>query len=131
MKNKAIFGIIAGVAAGAAVAVTAKKVVKEIKSDLNEATFVSPEGDNMVVLTFGASKTARGLTYIKATATSSAKDDSCKLIAFSKKNSLMEGEWTDNDHFKLLLGSGKRKQCCDVSFDGEQICALYYLVKNS
>ena len=43
----------------------------------------------------------------------------------------MDGEWIDNNHFKLLIGNGKRKQCCDVSFDGEQINALYYLVKNA
>ena len=129
MKNKTIFGIIAGVAAGTAVALTIKKVVNEIKSDLCDATFVSPAGDHTVALVFGSSKTARGLTFIKVNATSTAKDDCCKLIAFSGKNALIDGNWTDNDHFKLLIGNGKRKQCCDVLFDGEQITALYYLVK--
>ena len=132
MKTKTIVGIIAGVAAGTAVALTTKKVVKEIKNDLCDATFVSPDGDNTVVLTFGASKTARGLTFIKANAMSSHKDDCCKLIAFANnKGDFLDGEWTDNDHFKLLIGSGKRKQCYDVSFEGEQIVAVYYLVKNS
>lgn len=131
MKNKTIFGIIAGVAAGTAVALTTGRIVKEIKSDLCDATFVSPEGDHTVALAFGSSKTARGLTFIKVNATSTAKDDCCKLIAFSGKNALIDGNWTDNDHFKLLIGNGKRKQCCDVSFDGEQITALYYLVKNA
>ena len=131
MKNKTIFGIIAGVAAGTAVALATRRIVTEIKSDLCDATFVSPEGDKTVTLTLGASKTARGLTFIKVNATSTAKDDCCKLIAFSGKNALIDGNWTDNDHFKLLIGNGKRKQCCDVSFDGEQITALYYLVKNA
>ena len=136
MKNKTVFGIIAGVTAsvmaGTAVALTTKKIVREIKRDMCDATFVSPDGDNAVELNFGASKTARGLTYIKVNATSENKDDCCKLIVFAKKkDELMDGEWIDNNHFKLLIGSGKRKQCCDVSFDGEQINALYYLVKNA
>ena len=136
MKNKTIFGIIAGVTAsvmvGTAVALTTKKIVREIKRDMCDATFVSPDGDNAVELNFGASKTARGLTFIKVNATSENKDDCCKLIVFAKKkDELMDGEWIDNNHFKLLIGSGKRKQCCDVSFDGEQINALYYLVKNA
>lgn len=136
MKNKTVFGIIAGVTAsvmvGTAVALTTKKIVREIKRDMCDATFVSPDGDNAVELNFGASKTARGLTFIKVNATSDNKDDCCKLIVFAKKkDELMDGEWIDNNHFKLLIGSGKRKQCCDVSFDGEQINALYYLVKNA
>ena len=136
MKNKTVFGIIAGVTAsvmaGTAVALTTKKIVREIKRDMCDATFVSPDGDNVVELNFGASKTARGLTYIKVNATSENKDDCCKLIVFAKKkDELMDGEWIDNNHFKLLIGNGKRKQCCDVSFDGEQINALYYLVKNA
>jgi hypothetical protein len=136
MKNKTIFGIIAGVTAsvmaGTAVALTTKKIVREIKRDMCDATFVSPDGDNAVELNFGASKTARGLTFVKVNATSENKDDCCKLIVFAKKkDELMDGEWIDNNHFKLLIGSGKRKQCCDVSFDGEQINALYYLVKNA
>lgn len=136
MKNKTIFGIIAGVTAsvmaGTAVALTTKKIVREIKRDMCDATFVSPDGDNAVELNFGASKTARGLTFIKVNATSENKDDCCKLIVFAKKkDELMDGEWIDNNHFKLLIGSGKRKQCCDVAFDGEQINALYYLVKNA
>ena len=104
----------------------------ESRKDDNPATFVSPDGDNTVELNFGASKTARGLTFVKVNATSENKDDCCKLIMFAKKkDELMDGEWIDNNHFKLLIGSGKRKQCCDVSFDGEQINALYYLVKNA
>ena len=132
MKTKTLVGLIVGVAAGTALALTTKKVVNEIKSDLEDATFVSPEGNNTVTLLFGSSKTARGLTFIKVTATSEGKDDCCKLIAFAKrKGELISGEWIDNDHYKLLIGSGKRKQCCDVSFDGEQMRAMYYLVKNS
>ena len=125
MKTKTLVGLIVGVAAGTALALTTKKVVNEIKSDLEDATFVSPEGNNTVTLLFGSSKTARGLTFIKVTATSDEKDDCCKLIAFAKKKGeFISGEWTDNDHYKLLIGSGKRKQCCDVSFDDEQIRAV-------
>ena len=57
------------------------------------------------------------------------KDD-CKLIAFTRRNDEMFiGEWADNDHFNLVIGNGKVKQHCDVTFEGEKINALYYLNK--
>ena len=127
-------GIAAGVAVGtatiAAGVVTVKKIVKEIKTDIGEERFASPDGNHTVTVSYGASKTARGLAYIKVLATADGKDDSCKLIVFSKKKGeFLCGEWSDNDHFSLLIGSGRRKQCCDVSFDGDEIVAQYYLKK--
>ena len=115
MKKYGIFGLVASVAAGAAAALAVDKVVKEIKSDIDELGFVSPEGDNSVVLLHGASKTAKGLMFIKIKAATEAKDDSCEFIAFTKKReNVFAGEWIDNDHFKLLIGTGKKKQCFDV-----------------
>ena len=132
MKKSTVIGLVLGVAVGTAAAITTKKIVKEIKGDLTDKDFVSPDGNNTVTLSFGTSETARGLTYIKVNATSSSKEDSCKLIAFAiRKDDFLHGEWSDNDHFKLLIGCGKRKQCCDVNFEEDQIVAHYYLVKDS
>lgn len=136
MKKNVVFGIIAGFAAGVAATVAGTvvvdKIAKEIKSDLSEQKFTSPNGDNTVTLSYGSSKTAKGLAYIKLQATARSKQDTCKLVAFAKKNvAFLSGEWIDNDHFKLLIGSGKRKQCCDVSFDTDKIVAHYYLMKKS
>ena len=136
MKNKVVFGVIAGFAAGAAAAIAGKlavdKVVGEIKNELTEQSFVSPDGNNHVTLSYGFSETAKGLTYIKIEASAEGKKDVCKLIVFAKKHEdLFEGEWVDNDKFALLIGGGKRKQCCDVSFNGEQIVARYYMTKVS
>ena len=134
MKKTSAIGIIAGFVAGAAAAVAGAlavdKVAKEIKSNVSEKTFISPDGDNSVTVSFGSSKTARELACVKIIAESEGKDDSCKLIALAKKKEeFLSGEWTDNDHFQLLIGTGKRKQCCDISFEGDQIVANYYLMK--
>lgn len=134
MKKSTVFGVCAGFALGAAAAIagaiTFDKIAKEIKGDTDELTFASPEGDNAVTLTFGASQTAKGLTMFKITAVSESKTDTCRLIVFAKKKEeFLQGEWLDNEHFKLRIGSGKRKQCCDVSFEGEEINARYYLMK--
>ena len=52
------------------------------------------------------------------------------LIAFAKRKSkLFSAEWADNEHFNLVIGNGKVKQHCDVSFEGRKINALYYLHK--
>ena len=134
MKKSVILGSLAGFAVGAASAVAAKiavdKVVTEIKQDLGDHVFTSPEGNNFVTLSCGTSNSAKGLTYIKVRATSDGKDDDCKLVIFSKKKAnYISGEWIDNEQFKLLIGTGKRKQCCDVTFDGKQIAAVYYIQK--
>jgi hypothetical protein len=57
-------------------------------------------------------------------------EDNCKLVLFARKKiELLNTEWLDNDHFKLLVGNGKRKQCCEVNFEKEEIVANYYLQK--
>ena len=132
MKKSSVIGLIVGAAAVAAGAVAATKVAKEMKNETFEKIFVSPEGDNCVTLSCGTSKSARGLTRIKIIAESQGKADKCKLSAFAKKNEgMFENEWVSNDHFKLLIGAGKRKQCCDVTFDGDKINAVYYLLRVS
>ena len=134
MKKKVLIGAVFGFAAGAAAAIAGKnavdKVIKEIKGELDNESFVSPSGKNVVTIFCGSSESAKGLTYIKVRATSEAKPDSCELIAFARKKSrAIVGEWLDEEHFKLTIGNGKRKQCCDVNFEGEQIIARYYFIK--
>jgi hypothetical protein len=137
MNKKAIIGITAGVlgvAAGVAVGIAVKKVVNkiagEMQSTASEHTFTSPEGNNTVTLECGSSESAKGLTRVRITATSEGKKDDCTLVAFAKKSStFLEGEWIDNDHFKLFIGSSNRKQCCDVAFVDGKITATYYLCK--
>ena len=140
MDKKVAMGIAIGVgsiAAGAvltaaaiAVTKTITKIVQEMESDKGEKTFTSPDGNNAVTLVYGSSESAKGLTHIRVTATSEDKEDDCTLVAYARKSpDLFEGEWIDNDHFKLLIGCTNRKQCCDVSFDGGKITATYYLCK--
>ena len=63
-------------------------------------------------------------------ATAEGSEDTCKLVAFARKSPTMfDGEWIDNDHFKLLIGCCNRKQCCDVSFTDGKITAVYSLCK--
>ena len=136
MKKNVALGVIAGFLAGAAAtvagAIAADKVAKEIKRDIGERDFVSPDGDRVVTLSYGSSKTAKGLTYIRVKAMTVPEEDACTLVAFAKKSEgMLSGEWIDNDHFQLLIGSGKLKQCCDVSFDADEITANYYLTKTA
>ena len=139
MNKNVVVGIIAGAAGlvvGATSAVLVKnavdKIKQEIKDDLRDYTFTSPNGDNTVTLSYGSSKTLRGLTYIKVFAASEANSDHCTMIAISRKvEELFEGEWIDNDQFKLAIGGGNSKQYCDVNFEGEKIVATYYLRKIS
>ncbi len=135
MKKNGVFEFVAGVAVGVATtvagAIAINKVAKEIKGDLCEHSFTSPDGDHFVTLSYGSSKTAKGLTFIRIKAMTEDSEDNCKLVVFTKKSARLFGEWIDNDHFKLLIGNGKRKQCCDVDFEGEEIVARYYLQKNS
>lgn len=125
-------GYTAGVMATVAGCSIAEKVAKEIKSDMNHAqTFVSPDGDHRVELFYGSSETAMGLTCIKILVSNEAEKEN-KLIVFSRKRGDFvhaECEWSDNDRFRLLVGNGKRKQCWNVSFEGENITAIYYLQK--
>lgn len=133
MKNKLLFGAIVGLAVGSAVAgaFTVKKVAKEMKSETEEQCFESPNMDRTVVLSCGTSQTAKGLTRIQITASVTSREDACKLLAFAKKSDgMVEGEWIDNDHFKLWIGA-KKRQCCDVSFVDDHIAAHYYLAKKA
>jgi len=132
MKNNTVLGMLAGFAVGAAAAVVGMiavdKVVKEIKVDLCDQSFTSPEGNNKVTLSYGSSDTAKGLTYVKVIATTESKEDECKLVILTKKSEPMFAvEWTDNNNCKILVGNGKHKQCCDVKFDGDQLFAQYYV----
>jgi len=136
MKKNALIGLAAGIAAGAAAAVAgtlvAGRIAKEIRDDLAGQCFTSPGGDRFVTLSCGTSDTAKGLTYIRIRAFSADTDDACQLVAFAKKNAqYLKSEWSDNDHFRLLIGSGKRRQCCDVDFGNRQITAYYSLMKVS
>ncbi len=132
MKKKILFGAIVGLTVGAAVAGTfaVKKVAKEMKEDVEEQTFLSPDGDHAVTLTCGTSVTAKGLTRVQIEASADAKEDTCKLLTFAmKRDGMFEGEWTDNDHFQLLIGCGKRRQCCEITFVEGHIAIRYYLNK--
>lgn len=136
MKTCGILKFAAGYTAGVLTAVAGctvlDKIVKEIKNDMGLAqTFVSPEGNHRVELFYGSSETAKGLTCIKILVSNEAEKEN-KLIVFSRKRGDFvhaECEWSDNDRFRLLVGNGKRKQCWNVSFEGENITAIYYLQK--
>ena len=134
MKKKFILGTIAGIAVGTAAGIAGKlvtkKVIGQIKDSMSEQSFVSPEESHTVKISYGSSKAARELTYIRVEAASETVDDTCKLILFTRKlPEVLDTRWEDADHFKLLVGNGKRKQCCDISFDGNNINATYYLTK--
>lgn len=135
MKKSVIIGTIAGLAVGAAAAIAGKraydKVSGEIISEMGEQCFDSPDGNHSVTVSCGSSESAKGLTYIRVSATSKTVEDTCKLSFIAlKAPAALDAEWTDNDHFTLLVGSGKRKQCCDVSFEEDSILAVYYLKKD-
>ena len=96
MKGSTIFGLVAGLAAGIAATVAVNKVVTEIKSDMGEHRFTSPDGNNFVTLSYGSSNTAKGLTCIKVNASKEGSDDNCKLMIFAKKNEELLGGFTVN-----------------------------------
>lgn len=134
MKKQTVIGLVVGITLGTAATVAGvlavRKIVKEIKNDLQEESFISPEGNNVVTVTYGSSNFARGLTFVKVTGISEEGKDDCKLIAFTRKNyEMFSGEWADNDHFNLVIGKGKVKQHFDVTFEGDKINAVYYLHK--
>ena len=134
MKKSSIIGLIGGAVAASAAAVAGvfavKKVSSEIKESTSEQVFTSPEGNNTVTLSYGFSDTAKGLTCIRVKADVEDGVDSCKMLILAKKSEeLLSAEWIDNDNFKLLIGQGKRKQCCDVEFEEERIVASYYIAK--
>ena len=135
MSKKGTLEFVLGLAAGTAAALAGTRLVCKIKKEINknmcEQTFTSPEENNSVTLSYGSSKTARGLTYIRITAIAESTEDDCRLVLFTKKGiEILSSEWLDNDHFKILIGNGKRKQCCDVNFEEKEIVANYYLQKS-
>ena len=134
MKKKGLIGLIAGLAAGAAAAVAGglatAKVVKEIKGDLADYKFASEDGTKVVTLTYGSSDFAKGLTYVQVRAFVEESDLDCKMVVFAIKNTeIFNGEWEDGEHFKLSVGSGKRRQCCEVDFSDDEINMYYYVEK--
>ena len=133
MKKKAIFGLAAGIFLGTAAAIAVKtavdKISGEMKSGFAEEEFDSPFGDNWVKVSIGSSETAKGLTCIKIHAETDRNEENCRLVLFAKKDADISYEWEDDEHFKLFVGSGKTKQCCDVEFSVEKITARYYIIK--
>ncbi|MBR6657843.1 MAG: hypothetical protein IKL18_06715 [Oscillospiraceae bacterium] len=129
MKKGVMFGLGAGIAALATAAVLAGKISKEIKDDLIEEEFDSPFGNNWIKISMGSSGLAKGLMYIKVSAECDSNEDVCKLVILAEKDAAISMVWEDNEHFLLLVGGGKRKQCCDVVFDIKNITMKYYPVK--
>ena len=135
MKKSIVLGALLGFTIGTAVAIAGKmavdKVIDEIKHDLHEQSFVSPEGDHIVTISCGSSAFANGLTHLRLKALFPSGEDDCKLSILTRKAPQeLDTQWQDNDHFQLLVGNGKHKQCCDVSFEEKQIIANYYWVRN-
>ena len=130
MKKRVLFGLALGIAAASAVAVAVNKISSEMKNEIDEEEFDSPFGNNWVKVSFGSSKTAKGLACIKVQAETDSNEDVCKLVMLAEKDAAISYEWEDNEHFKLYVGNGKLKQCCDVVFDIDKITAKYYMVKN-
>ena len=128
MKKSVLFGLTAGIAAVSA-AVFVGKISKEIKNDLVEEEFDSPFGNNWIKISFGSSKTAKGLAWVKIHAETEYNEDVCNLVIFAKNCESLPFEWLDNDHFRLFVGNGKRRQCCDVVFDMKKITMIYYITK--
>ncbi len=135
MNKNALHGWTAGVLVTATVAIAGKlavnKLVKEVKSHLSANSYTSPDGDHLVTVSYGTLKTAQGPAFIKLKATTESKEDTCELVIFVKKDAeLFGGEWIGNDQFKLLIGNDERRQCCDVSFNEDQITACCYWQKD-
>ena len=130
MKKRVLFGIALGIAAVSAVAVAVSKISNEMKNGFDEEEFDSPFGNNWIKVSFGSSKTAKGLACIKIRAETDSNEDVCRLVMLAEKDAALSYEWEDNEHFKLYVGNGKFKQCCDVVFDFDKITAKYYPIKN-
>ena len=132
-NKKGIAGMVIGITTGALAAASAClatiKIVQEIKKDNQETTMVSPNDKNFVTVRCGSSHFANGLTLIHVKAEN--ENDNCELsfLAGKSANSI-SFNWADDDHFSLLIGDGKTKKCCDISFEGEEINMVYYLKKD-
>ena len=136
MDKKIVIGIAAGVASlagiamGATLVLVAKKkigkIFEEMQDDVSEKSFTSPDGNNSVKISFGASKIAQGTALVSVIAQSSKA--TCTFLPLARKcENFLDGEWIDNDQFQLLIGCGRKKQCYNISFDGDKIVANYSL----
>ena len=130
MKKRVLFGLALGIVAASAVAVAVSKISSEMKNEIDEEEFDSPFGNNWVKVSFGSSKTAKGLACIKIQAETDSNEDVCKLVMLAEKDAALSYEWEDNEHFKLNVGNGNLIQCCYVSFDFDKITEKYYPEKN-
>ena len=120
-------GVVCGAACtGAALAVA--KTAKEIKADMSEITFKSPDGKNSVKVKYGSSSFAKGLTMFKVLGESVTSEDKCKLVFFAKSNDIY-AEWINDNHLEVLVGKAKNRQCCDIKFEGGMITIIYALRK--
>ena len=132
MKKQTNVGLIVGLAAGAAAVIAGTlatiKTAIEIKRDLQQIEFISADQKNSVIVEFGTSNFARGLTLIKIKADMEDGKDTCKFSFLSRRSDFL-GEWTDENHFELSAGKGKSKQFCDVNFEGEEIVITYSFKK--
>lgn len=131
MKKTGIVGLVAGIAAGAAAAVAGgmavARVVKEMKADPQETRIVSPDGNNYVTLSLGVSAFGKGLTLVKVMAQTEGGEDTCKFSFIAGRGAkYIHYQWVDNENFELTVGKGVLQQCCDVSFEGEEINIVYY-----
>lgn len=131
MRKSSIAGLVTGIAAGAAAAVAGglavARVIKEMKAEPQENKFLSPDGNNSVTLSLGTSQFGKGLTLVKVLAQKEDGTDECKfsfVVGRGAKN--LQCEWADNDNFELTAGKGLLQQCCDVSFEEEEINIVYY-----
>lgn len=135
MDKKVAIGLAAGaaglgIATGAAITLAIKKncdkIFGEMQNDVSEQIFTSPDGNNSVRVLFGSSQTAKKMALVSITAKTQDKD--CIMLALARKgDNLITGEWIDNDNFNLWIGSTSKKQCCDISFAGDDIVMNYYL----
>ena len=130
MKKHGALGFIVGLTVGVAGAVATAKVVNEIKNDFREKEFVSPNGNNTVMLKKGSSKFAGGLSYIRVCASKRQVRNECKLSLIAGNNAKsISCEWEDNEHCLIIIGKGKVCQHVDIDFTGREIKIVYYWKK--
>lgn len=124
-SKKGIIGLIVGLTTGVAAAVAGglatAKVVKEIKSDLNETVFVSPNETNKVTVERGSSKFARGMTYIKVTAKNGEKNCEMYFLFSGKEVDTISYDWRDENHFAMYVGDGLYREFGEVAFEDDKI----------
>ena len=121
---------LAGIAMGSALVLVVKKNFRklfgEMQNDVSEQVFTSPDGNHVVKVLYGASETANGMALVSVTAIS--ENDTDTLLTLERKsNNLLAGEWSDNNNFRLLIGSCSKKQCYDITFGEKKIRSSYYL----